>query len=311
MPLMNIFIGYNSALEYWKLHDRDSRQAESQAVPSPKSIPYVGALSEIAKHRICGRPIHLVVSEKRNRRNNSNFTTHIESKHIKRSYLDLGREIYLARPELCLLQMAQSLSVPEIAEIGCELCGDYSIDPLSKESDLLKLHPRTTAESILLFGERISGLKGYSNYRKAAKFIANRSASPRETQLMLLLCLPSHSGGYGLPMPKFNEPIGNEKFRCDLFWPDAKLALEYDSDMFHSGAEKINRDSARRSSLEALGVHVVSVASRQVNNPAELDKLAHIVGSKLGKRLRISMQDAERKRMLLRSNLLEKGYGTM
>lgn len=112
-------------------------------------------------------------------------------------------------------------------------------------------------------------------------------------------------------MPKFNEPVNNGKFRCDLFWPDAKLALEYDSDMFHSGAEKINRDSARRSSLEALGVHVVSVTSRQVNNPAELDKLAHIVGNKLGKRLRISMQDAQRKRMLLRSNLLEKGYGAM
>lgn len=305
---MNTFIGYNSALEYWKLHDRDSRQAESQAAPNPTSIPNMDVLSKIAKHRIYGRPVHLVVSEKRNRRNNSSFTTHIESKHIKRGYFDLGKGIYIARPELCLLQMAQSLSIPEIAEIGCELCGDYSIDPLSEESDLLKLQPRTTAESIRLFGKRISGLKGCSNYRKAARFIADRSASPRETQLMLLLCLPTYLGGYGLPIPKFNEPIDGGRFRCDLFWPDAKLALEYDSDMFHTGAEKINRDSARRSSLEAQGIHVVSVTSRQVNNPAELDKLARIVSSKLGKRLRITMEDAPRRRALLRAGLLEKDY---
>lgn len=92
------------------------------------------------------------------------------------------------------------------------------------------------------------------------------------------------------------------------FWPDAKLALEYDSDMFHTGAEKINRDSARRSSLEAQGIHVVSVTSRQVNNPAELDKLARIVSGKLGKRLRITMEDAPRRRVLLRAGLLEKDY---
>ncbi len=308
MPFMNIFIGYNSALEYWKLHDRDSRQAESQAAPNRSSIPCIDALSEIAQHRIYGRPIHLVVSKERNRRNNSSFTAHIESKHIKRSYFDLGGGIYLARPELCLLQMAQSLSIPKIAEIGCELCGSYSTDPFSEGSDLLMLHPRTTRESIRQFGERISGLKGCSNYRKAAKFIADRSASPRETQLMLLLCLPTYLGGYGLPMPQFNEPIDGGRFRCDLFWPDAKLALEYDSDMFHTGAEKINRDSARRSSLEAQGIHVVSVTSRQVNNPAELDKLARIVSSKLGKRLRITMEDAPRRRMLLRAGLLEKDY---
>ena len=305
---MNIFIGYNSALEYWKLHDRDGRQVESQAVPNGNSIPSIEALSRIAKHRIHGRPVHLVVSEKRNRRNNLNFTTHVESKHVKRSYFDLGGGIYIARPELCLLQMAQSLPAPKIAEIGCELCGDYSTDPFSEKSDLLKLHPRTTGESIRLFGERISGLKGCSNYRKAAKFVADRSASPRETQLMLLLCLPSHLGGYNLPMPKFNEPISNGKFRCDLFWPDAKLALEYDSDMFHSGAEKINRDSVRRSSLEALGIHVISVTSRQVSNPAELDKLARIVSNKFGRRLRISVRDAQRKRMLLHTSLLKKGY---
>ena len=304
---MNIFIGYSSALEYWKLHDRDSRQMESQAIPNRSSIPYADALTEIAKHRIFRRPVHLVVSEKRNRRNNSSFITHIESKHIKRSYLDLGRGIYVARPELCLLQMAQSLSIPKIVEAGCELCGDYSTDPLSGEAGIIKLHPRTTREAIRLFSERISGIKGCSNYRKAAEFIADQSASPRETQLMLLLCLPSYLGGYGLPLPKFNEPINNGKFRCDLFWPDAKLALEYDSDMFHSGAEKINHDSARRSSLEASGVHVLSVTNHQVNSLTELDKLAHIVGKKLGKRIRISKQDAQRKRALLRASLLRKG----
>lgn len=43
------------------------------------------------------------------------------------------------------------------------------------------------------------------------------------------------------------------QFRCDLLWPTASLCVEYDSDMFHTGSQKIARDARRRNALASLG----------------------------------------------------------
>lgn len=114
-----------------------------------------------------------------------------------------------------------------------------------------------------------------------------------ESLLSMLLCLPPSLGGFGLPRPELNYPIAtNEEGvamrKCDLYWPNQKFALEYDSDAFHSDASKLHLDSSRRSTLEKAGVHVVSVTKNQVFDRSKLLGLAAIASKKLGKRLSLA-----------------------
>lgn len=81
-----------------------------------------------------------------------------------------------------------------------------------------------------------------------------------ETLLALLLYLPNNLGGYGLKKPKLNyrvdapaslrELADRSYCLCDLCWPEANLAVEYDSRLHHSepGRQAAMRDGAARSS---------------------------------------------------------------
>ena len=72
-------------------------------------------------------------------------------------------------------------------------------------------------------------------------------------------------------------------FVCDLFWREASLAVEYDSDMFHAGSERLARDARRRNALEALGVRVIQVTRDQVFNEREFGRVSMIIGRALGR----------------------------
>ena len=98
------------------------------------------------------------------------------------------------------------------------------------------------------------------------------------------------------PQPKLNKRIDHGKaagkrsnkayHRCDLFWPEAKLAVEYDSDEYHTGADRIAEDSKKRVDLGALGIDVVTVTSGQIQSAVEFERLARLIAKKLGKKLR-------------------------
>ena len=85
-----------------------------------------------------------------------------------------------------------------------------------------------------------------------------------ETKLAMLLTLPYKHGGYGLIAPEMNSQIipaktakrsvGKKYYSCDLFWHDYDLAVEYDSDLFHTGTTRIANDSKRRNALTALAL---------------------------------------------------------
>lgn len=80
-----------------------------------------------------------------------------------------------------------------------------------------------------------------------------------ETKIALLLSLPTSMGGYGIPQPDLNAQVTHsfsgarhpERFRCDLYWPTVKLALEYDSHQYHASSEKVVLDSTRRMKIES------------------------------------------------------------
>ena len=201
-------------------------------------------------------------------------------------------------------------------------CGTYTL-PLKDEyspgeettDKVLYNQPQfTNVKALKAFAARMKGVNGYKKISRALRFIADGSASPMETILFILLTLPYKLGGFGLPAPVLNRRIDIEnpakrgtrktQYKCDLFWPKAHVAVEYDSDFYHTGADRIARDSKKRLDLEAHGVTVIPMTSRQIRNPDELEKLARLIARRLRKRLQYKNPQFKKAQRELRSLLL-------
>ena len=159
-------------------------------------------------------------------------------------------------------------------------------------------HPRlTSTKAITTLTARMEGVNGRKKASRALRYIANGSGSPMETILFMLLTLPHKLGGYGLPAPELNWRIdtvdsaksksrtGKNYYVCDLFWPDADIAVEYDSDFYHTGADRLAKDSRKRLALAEQGITVITVTSGQVRNPIEFERIAKLIAENLQKRL--------------------------
>lgn len=289
---MAIFIGHKTALAYWRTHDRNWAQPISQAAPQENNSPYYSQIDTgiLWKFNIDEKPVSILVSCKANMRKSQNLSPRIWSgKHPSRSFYKIAQDLYISTPEAAFLQLGKESSLIQLITIGYELCGSYGLSAQS-DSGFLRREPRSNPQFIERYLEKCDGIHGVKAAKRASSYIAKGSASPMESLLSMLLCLPPSLGGFGLPRPELNFPIetnegGIVMRRCDLYWPDQRFALEYDSDTFHSDASKLHLDSSRRSTLEKAGVHVVSVTKNQVFDRGQLFNLATIVSKRLGKRL--------------------------
>lgn len=289
---MAIFIGHKTALAYWRTHDRNWAQPISQAAPQENNSPYYSQIDTgiLWKFGIDEKPVSILVSCKANMRKSQNLSPRIWSgKHPSRSFCKIAQGLYISTPEAAFLQLGKESSLIQLITIGYELCGSYGLSAQS-DSGFLRREPRSNPQFIERYLEKCDGIHGVKAAKRASSYIAKGSASPMESLLSMLLCLPPSLGGFGLPRPELNFPIetnegGIVMRRCDLYWPDQRFALEYDSDTFHSDASKLHLDSSRRSTLEKAGVHVVSVTKNQVFDRGQLFNLATIVSKRLGKRL--------------------------
>jgi very-short-patch-repair endonuclease len=135
-----------------------------------------------------------------------------------------------------------------------------------------------------------------------------------ETILTMILTLPHMQGGYGILAPKLNSRIRLAKtarrnasksyYVCDLFWPDYDLAVEYDSDEYHTGPDRIANDSKRRNALASVGIMVITVTKKQIGHIGELEKAARLICDNMGRRLQLPANFAI-KRSVLRRELFE------
>ena len=193
------------------------------------------------------------------------------------------------------MQMAETLPQAHLVRLGMELCGTYGV-PTVNQVDFDRAHPYTTVERRGRVIDEIDPLPGAKRARRALRSVVDGSASPFETALVMLLCLPLSKGGYGLPRPEMNRGMNarwstvrraaDKRFACDLLWRDAAIAVEYESFQHHSKKGKLADDARRRNDLLAHGITVVPVTTRTVQNLIELDQVAHLLARKLGKRLR-------------------------
>lgn len=314
---MRMVATHTSALEITRICGASFINSR-QKLKDPKriigAVPVISPI-EIAEHPILRnlpRPVCVLNNS------SSHFGSSPELKHRQWSstsfdLIDLGSGLYIPEPEALFLQMADQLSTYQLACLAFELCGIYESGRMEASTAIDKLEPLTSAHKIertVLSSKRIRGL---AKARKVLPYITDRSASPMETATYLRLTLPYQMGGFNLPKPLMNRRVdlgggtrqisSSQYFVPDLFWPDHRLVVEYDSDL-HASPLKIGRDAARKNAMIDMGFDVVTVTKMQMYNMDEFNRTALVIGRKLGVRHNPRCKDYEQRRADLVRDLL-------
>ncbi len=219
--------------------------------------------------------------------------------------------LYLTSPDMSFVEMASELSLVELVRYGCVLCASYAYDE-SNGRGFRERAPLTTVRSLKKTVRREHARCGSRKAMRALRFVADTSASPMETILAMALCLPRMIGGYGLDLPELNRRIEarakglvkRSYFKCDLYWSESRVAVEYESDEHHTGREEETRDSSRRAALMAQGITVVTITRDQFFDARKLDEAARTVAKLTGKELPANNGGWMMRRHRLRTELL-------
>ena len=267
-------------------------------------------------------PIQALVPNRSMASRSERLVTHAWSHDIPSgAYLRLDSGIYLPTPAFLIQQLASQLDKIGLILLGLELCGFYSkwsfpatgahhtvMDEF--EGCTYELEPAVSVVRLTNYMRQRNGERGHRAAQHILERVLDRSASPMESAVYLLLCLPRRLGGYGLPAPVLNVEVKvststttSSRFP-DLYWPSRSLDVEYDSDQDHSGNWSRYRDARRTVELAAERITVLPLTRAQLYNASEFEAFAATVRRNLGIRARTLDEDWRTKHSLLRERLL-------
>ncbi len=258
-----------------------------------QNIPYIDTILETAPLiDSTAKPLlHQTVSslKERNRtkKMNEEIIFHVITKPLPSGAVVKHKGIWISSPELVFMELAGELSFHRTLLLGLSICGYPAGHPekaLANTKKIQKLLEKTRWHS------------GNVKASKAAKYLADGSASIIESFVFLLLTLPHHYGGYGLKGAEFNHKISLEgkdtalkkKYvYADLYWKQAKLIVEYDSKQYHDNTNSWVNDAIRLAALRKLGYTVISINTAQLYNTEAFREQAYVIAQCLKKRIRI------------------------
>ena len=323
---MEIVLGHTSSMEFWRAKRSHSqtrallaRRGEPRSFRSDSpdvAKPSAGDLERLERIGLAqhANPAHFIVPNALSRVRTARITCSVFDRRIPSSaFVNVGDGVFVASPELCLLLEARTAALANLVETGYEFCGRYRLPALPDGNMAPDQLPLTSVPKLQSLLSRTQDVNGVGAARKAVPHILQNSESPKESQLSMLSSFPGRLGGYGFPPATLNHPVRiSEKARgrnvggtcrCDLFWPDAKLDVEYDGGN-HEDPEQMLKDSMRRDALVSMGITVLTVTKWQLENGGSMNAIAHTVAEHTGKRLRYVDPDFTRANRQLRRDLL-------
>ena len=317
---MKVLIGHGSALEYLRTDSsalRDPALARMFDAPPPDCVadPDIVELLGLERLGIANKPVHLFAADRRMQRSPSCAICHTPRTFPPRSKFLLATDgVFVSAPPTTFLHLAPSFSVAQLALLGCELCGSYAVRESEGRTVLEQREPICSSHELRSYADMACQVRAYGARKAAiaARFVLGNAASPAEAALALLLTLPSTFGGFGLPAPLLNYRIdvsgkgrGTPAYRiCDAYWPQWGIDLEYDSDLYHTGSDRIASDAVRRNELASKGLFIITVTRQQLYDVEGLRKVAEQLAKLMGKRLRIRVDEFSKKHQQLRQALL-------
>ena len=230
-------------------------------------------------------PVHVLVPDHASVRRSEQVLAHEWSgPYPDRSFVCLAPELFVESPALCLLRSAKHLDLAQLVLRTDQLCGAYRL----VAGEVRAREPLVTMDDLAVYARAAQGMRGVKPFRRALRYACQGAASPREAALAVFLRLPISLGGCGLAPCALNEPVlfdsdGRPVRYGDVVWALLKLILEYDSELFHTGGEKIGRDAARRTELEAAGWRVVTLTNWQIAHEEELFQVIDLLRACAGR----------------------------
>lgn len=293
----------------FRLPDAPSRKADMERTIA--RLRELGACSHLTL------PLHVVAASSSRCRASDKCCPHSCMQEVPAAgFASLGGGVFLAKAPLAFVQEATRLSFVSLLELGYELCGTYRIREGDGSAEY-QVAPLMFCAQLRAFLDRNRGLNGAAKAARALRFMADGSASPRETKAAIVLALPSCSGGYGLSVPHMNFEVaaspsvaamaGRKSFRCDLCWPQARVDVEYQSREHHAGEATRIRDSRRTNALMSMGFKVVGITNEELDSLEATDVIADTIGRALGRRRRSVAKGYHGRKVRLRKEL---GLGT-
>ena len=202
------------------------------------------------------------------------------------SVVRFSRSLYGCSAPVLYCQLQRGAPLARSVLLAYELCGTYA----GGENSTLGsgLEAVTTVDALRSFAEAHPDFSGARKALKALAFVGNGAASAMEAGASTVICLPVRYGGFGLPVPalNFRMDLENRTIFIDLFWPDARIGIEYDSRTWHVGQHKFEQDSQRRNMSRAAGIELITVTKPEVQSVQAFEDIAEYIAKRLGKRAR-------------------------
>jgi very-short-patch-repair endonuclease len=146
------------------------------------------------------------------------------------------------------------------------------------EAEVRRLFDLSSVERVL---ERVPGRKGRHKLRRV--LVAYSDVQPftrnRAERRVLQMC-----ASHGLARPQVNTWIGG--YEVDFYWPEARLALEFDGAAVHRTRRAFHEDRRRDRALAAQGILVIRVTWRDLEE--DVRSLAGELATILARRTGIS-----------------------
>lgn len=318
-PAMTICYTSHTALEFWRWQARTASTLER---PKPTRTS-IGTWKDASDEEIVAacrhfhdvaEPIHVLVPEKSGHRRSSTIIFHRSKTECpSRSIFRLANHLFVASPEYAFIQACSEIDRLHAVKLATSLCSSFVLYEEDARG-FVKCNPIMSSDSLGLFVRRAHGLRGLGTGRIAAKYAVDNAASPREAAAALLLSMPMNLGGYGLHKPLLNKRIelsdkqqhyyNRPYITADMLWEKERVAVEYDSDAFHTLRSEIANDSRRRKTFEGLGINVITLTNDELKSAQDMHKIAMKIAKLCGKRLRSTVCDFGVRNRALRKILL-------
>lgn len=253
-------------------------------------------------------PIHIAVPEHNRLHSSQSVIAHAWDDPPAGSFVRVSSDVYVESPIALAVRLAPRLKPGALAMLMGQLMGSYQLTC----DGFVSRRPLASPDEVRGYLDRAPGVRGVKAVRDMLRYIPCDLASPAEARAAAMLSLPVKWGGKGLPMPEANGevevqgPRGPAVRYGDLLWRKWSLIVEYDSDAFHTGADRLNADAARRTQLQAAGYAVISLTRAQLDDPAAFDLVVEAIRRAMGKRAcTYGVKDVALRERRLRAELAE------
>ncbi len=318
----SICFGYSTALEILRSVDISKlsfARGGNLSVPDkpPRKrflLDAINWIETICPSLTIKSPAHVLIKDPVGYHSLDKCKSHLcQTKFVYGSLYRLTPSIFVSSAALTFVHMAaREKDFMTLLQLGYEICGTYQTIRTSART-AYQVPPLTSIKELRNFIERNPSFYGVQKARKALRYIADGSASARETKLALLLGLPMSYGGYGLGIPRMNYEIetnsaareiaGRNHLRCDLCWPQAKLDVEYQSREMHEGETHRIKDSRRTNALTAMGWTCINITNDELDSLHTMNVIADSIRKHIGKRERIVVSNYHARKFKLRMQL--------